>query len=89
MAQKLLVDYVNHPETCTCSIRAERVGRINGNHCVGPTVIRLQQSGFVIIEGNGNNRKSGLDPEFAKTLALEPRFVINADLVDTTDDEAP
>ena len=89
MAQKLLVDYVNHPETCTCSIRAERVGRINGNHCVRPTIIRLQQSGFVIIEGNGNNRKSGLDPEFAKTLALEPRFVINAGLVDTTDDEAP
>ena len=89
MAQKLLVDYVNYPDTCTCSIRAERVGCVNGNHCVGPTVIRLQQSGFVIIEGNGNNRKSGLDPEFAKTLALEPCFVINADLVDTTDDEAP
>ena len=89
MAQKLLVDYVNHPDTCTCSIRAERVGCVNGNHCVGPTVIRLQQSGFVIIEGNGNNRKSGLDPKFAKTLALEPRFMIDADFVYTTDDEAP
>ncbi|OEU12244.1 hypothetical protein FRACYDRAFT_244504 [Fragilariopsis cylindrus CCMP1102] len=88
-SQQFLVDYIKYPDPCTRSVRAGRVGLHNGNHRVGPIVTRLRDNGFISIEGNGNNRVSGLDPEFGNTLALTPRFVVNAaDLVESSDDEA-
>jgi hypothetical protein len=86
LAQRIVVDCINHPIPCARSVRAGRVGLHNGNHRVGPTVTRLHASGFMTMRGNGNNRVSGLDPAFGSTLALTPRF--DADLNDSSGDEA-
>ena len=88
MLQLVIVDFVNHPDMVTRQVRARRISRANGNHRVGPTIDWLRAKGVIESEGTGNTLKSGLTRAFARTLFLQPRFGINAELNDTDDDAA-
>ncbi|OEU19368.1 hypothetical protein FRACYDRAFT_235418 [Fragilariopsis cylindrus CCMP1102] len=88
MIQMFFVDFVNHPDMVTRHVRADRIPRANGNHRVGPTINWLKAHGVIESEGAGNTLKSGLTRAFARTLFLQPRFGINAELNDTDDDAA-
>ena len=88
MLQLVLVDFVNHPDMVTRQVRARRISRANGNHRVGPTIDWLRAKGVIESEGTGNTLKSGLTRAFARTLFLQPRFGIDAELNDTDDDAA-
>lgn len=89
MIQMLAVNYVNHPEMVTRHVWAGCVTRANGNHRVGPSVTWLHQNGYVDYTGAGNNLQSGFNRAFARTLFLRPRFILNVELDDTSDAEAP
>jgi hypothetical protein len=57
-----------------------------GNHRVGPTIKKLATHNFILMAGTGANLASGLHPDFANKLTIQPRF--DGDDASDSDDSA-